>query len=205
MLEDSPWADDYTLTDSGLQESAAASDDGRQFYIKYLIQFRSALPVRQALVRQMQIAQKYDSMNPEQKQQLDQSATAFLSTQFPDAVIVYVTFETNSQVKSMDLARYWQSQTTDLLKNSIYLRNSRGDQVALAQFNTSQGAERSFQFIFPRRINGKPFVSPEDKSLMLEFIYPVVNLPGKSEKLGDGRGFMEFKLKKMLFQGDLVY
>jgi len=55
---------DFTLTDSGLQQSTQASDDGQQFYIKYQMQFRSALPVRQAVVRQMQIAQKYDSLLP---------------------------------------------------------------------------------------------------------------------------------------------
>jgi len=78
----------------------------------------------------------------------------------------------------MELARHWQSQSTDLLKNNVFLRNSRGEQVPLAQFNPPQGAERSFQFIFPRQINGKPFVDPEDKSLQLEFAYPVVAIPG---------------------------
>ena len=205
MLQNSPWSQDFTLLDSSLQQSTKSSDDGQQFYIKYQMQFRSALPVRQALVRQMQIAQKYDSLAPEQKQQFDQSANAFLSSQFADAVVLYMTYETNSQTKDMELARYWQTQTTDLLKNSVFLRNSRGDQVALAQFNVNQGGERSFQFIFPRQVNGKPLVSPEDKSLMLEFTYPVVDIPGGYGKLGDGRGFMEFKPKKMVFQGELVY
>ena len=191
--------------DSGLQQSAQASDDGRQFQIKYQMQFRSALPVRQALVRQMQIAQKYDSLGPEQKQQFDKGAKAFLDANFSDAVVVYVTYETNSQAKAMELARHWQSQSTDLLKNNVFLRNSRGEQVPLAQFNPPQGSERSFQFIFPRQVNGKPLASPEDKSLMLEFTYPVVDIPGGYGKLGDGRGFMEFKPKKMVFQGELVY
>jgi hypothetical protein len=205
LLEDSPWAQDFTLLDSGLQQSTKASDDGQQFYIKYQMQLRSALPVRQALVRQMQIAQKYDGLGPEQKQQFDQSANAFLSSSFPDAVILYVTYETNSQTKAMELSQHWQSQTTDLLKNSVYLRNSRGDKVAITQFNAAQGAERGFQFIFPRQINGQPLLSPEDKSLMLEFTYPVVKVPGTFNDLGDGRGFMEFKPKKMVFQGNLVY
>lgn len=205
LLEDSPWAQNFTLMDSGLQQSTSASDDGQQFHIKYQMQFRSALPVRQALVRQMQIAQKYDSLSPEQKQQFDQGANAFLSSKFPDAVILYVTYKTNSKTKAMELSSYWQSQTMDLLKNTVFLRNSRGEQVALAQFNAPQGGEHSFQFIFPRLINGKPFIGPEDKSLQLEFTYPVVDIPGGYTKLGDGRGFMEFKPKKMVFQGDLAF
>jgi hypothetical protein len=169
------------------------------------VQFRSALPVRQALVRQMQIAQKYDSLAAEQKQQFDQSANSFLTSKFEDAVVVYVTYQTNSQAKDRELARYWQSQTADLLKNTVFLRNSKGEQVALAQFNAAQGGERSFQLLFPRQINGKPFMSPEDKSLMLEFSYPVLDIPGGFGKLGDGRGFMEFKPKKMVFEGNLIY
>ena len=57
------------------------------------------------MVRQMQIAQKYDSLGPEQKQQFDQSAKSFLSSDFSDAVIVYVTYETNSQAKAMELSQ----------------------------------------------------------------------------------------------------
>jgi hypothetical protein len=209
LLENSPWAQAFSLIDPGIQRSTKTSDDGQQFQIKYQIQFRSALPVRQALVRQMQIAQKYDSLKPEQQQQFDQSAKDFLSS-IPNAVLLYVTYETNSQTKNMELFNYWKAQTTELLKNTVFLRNSKGDQVPLAQFILSQGGEHSFQFIFPRQINGKPFIGPEDKSLTLEFSYPVVVKPGGSEsnpndKIGDGRGFMEFKPKKMLFQGNLTY
>ena len=157
----------------------------------------------------MQIAQKYDSLKPEQQQQFDQSAKDFLSS-IPNAVILYVTYETNFQTKAMELFNYWKSQTTDLLKNTVFLRNSKGDQVPLAQFIVPQGGEHSFQLIFPRQINGKPFIGPEDKSLTLEFSYPVVVKPGgnkgnPNDEMGNGKGFMEFKPKKMLFQGNLAY
>jgi hypothetical protein len=206
LLENSPWAQDFTQTDSALQSSTQASDNGQQLSFKYQMQFRSALPIRQALVRQMQIAQKYDSLGPEQKQQFDQKTQAFLSAKFDDAVILYVTYAINAQTKARELDSYWRSQTADLLKNSVFLRNSNGDQAPLAQFIAPQGAERSFQFIFPRQINGKPFLSPEDKSLTLQFTYPTVDIPGTwGGKLGDGNGFMEFKPKKMLFQGNIAY
>jgi hypothetical protein len=205
LLQDSPWAKDFLLIDSGLQQSTQASDDGKQFQITYQMQFRSARPVRQALVRQMQIAQKYDSLGPEQKQQFDQNAKAFLDANYADAIIVYVTYEANSQTKARELDTHWKSQTTDLLKNTVFLRNSRGEQAALAQFNAAQGSERSFQFIFPRQVNGKPLVEPEDKYLQLEFAYPVISIPGGYGTLGDGKGFLEFKPKKMVFQGNLDY
>jgi hypothetical protein len=210
MLTDSPWAQDFTQMDSQLQDSARTSDDGQQFYVKYQAQFASALPIRQAQVRQMMIAQDYESLKPEQKKQLDQSAADFLSKQFPDAVIVFVTYGTNSQTANLNLARHWQAQTTDLLKNKVFLRNSKGDRVDLAAFQAYQGGERAFQFIFPRQTEaGEPLVGPEDKNLMLEFPYPVVTIPGTRRTIPEsgveGSGFLEFKPQKMIFKGELTY
>ncbi len=205
LLTNSPWAQDYTLINQGLQQSTQASDDGQQFQIKYQMQLRSALPIRQALVRQMQIAQKYDSLAAEQKQKFDQSAKAFLDSDFSEVVVVYVTYSVNSQTKGRELDSYWQTQTTDLLRNSVFLRNSRGDKLAIKQFNPPQGQERSFQFIFPREADGKELIGLDDKTLILEFTYPVITVPGGFGSLGDGRGYMEFKPKKMIFQGNFAY
>jgi hypothetical protein len=205
MLSDSPWSQDYTLQKSDVFSAARATDNSQPLYIKYLVQIRSALPVRQAIVRQMQIAQNYDKLAPEQKQQFDQSAEKFLSTNFTDAVILYVTYETNSQSNDRELARYWQSRTMDLLKNYVFLRNSRGDQVALAQFGASQGGERSFQLIFPRQINGQPLIGPEDKSLQLEFTYPATGSQSEGTEFKEGTAYIEFKPKNMVFEGNLTY
>ncbi len=199
LLEDSPWAEELNLVQTSINPSNLDSDDGQAFYIKYQIQFRSALPIRQALVRQMQIAQKYDKLPPEQKQQFDKSAEGFLNADFSDKVIVYVYYSTNSRNRDLELARYWQSQTMDLLKNSVFLSNSKGNKVSLIGFNVAPGAERSFQFIFPREYDGEPLIGMKDKSLKLEWTYPVIN------RLGDGRGFTEFKPEKMVFQGNFAY
>jgi len=198
MLTDSPWSQDLTLQKLGINQSARASDDGQQFYIKYQMQFRSALPIRQALVRQMQLAQNYDKLAAEQKQQFDQRANAFLATNFTDAIIVFVTYESNSQNSDRELDRFWQAQTTDLLKNKVFLRSSSGDRVDIAQYNGPQG-DRSFQFIFPRQVNGEPLIKPEDKSLMLEFETPSVG------GLGGDRGYLEFKPQKMVFEGNVAF
>ena len=199
MLTDSPWSKDLTLQELGLQRSAKASDDGRQFYIKYQVQFASALPIRQAQVRQSMIAQNYDEFDADLKKQADQNAEAFLSKQFPDAIIVFVTYETNSQNQNMNLVRHWQSQTTELLKNDVFLRNSRGDRVDIAAFQAYQG-EPAFQFIFPRQTaDGEDLVKPDDKNLMLEFTPPSIG------GLEGGRGFLEFKPKDMLLDGKLTY
>ena len=150
MLEKSPWAQQFT--NQGIEIGSMDGDamDGAQPYIKYQIQFRSAQPIRQAIVRQMALNQKYDSLSSEQKQQFDKSAEAFLSVDVSNAVVVYITYETNNNEYDRQLARHWQSQTVDLLKNYVYLSSDTGDKVPIANYYVDEGGGRSFQFIFPR-------------------------------------------------------
>ena len=200
MLEKSPWAQQFTNQGVGIGDMDPDVMDGKQPYIKYQVQFRSAQPIRQAIVRQMALNQKYDSLSSEQKQQFDKSAEAFLSVDVSNAVVVYITYETNNIEYNRQLARHWQSQTVDLLKNFVYLSSNKGDKVQLADYYVDQGGGRSFQFIFPRQVNGNPIVDPvKDKNLKLEFNYPIIG------RLGNGNAFMEFKLEKMIFAGKLAY
>ena len=202
LLEDSPWSRLYPLTMVGILDSTErelGSASASQPYVNYHVQFRSALPIRQAIVRQNQIASKYDSLLPEQQQEFDKNAEAFLSGFPSDIVVVNLTYSTNNRIWDQEAARYWQSQTVDMLKNSTYLSGSKGDKVPIAKYVAAQGAQRSSQFIFPREVNGKPILDSKDKSLTLEFSYPVFR------GVGDGRISMEFKVQKMIFEGNIAY
>jgi predicted NUDIX family NTP pyrophosphohydrolase len=202
LLEDSPWSKQLNLQSVVIMQSGArnaTTGSEQQPYIKYQAQFRSALPIRQATVRQMQIVQKYESLSPEQRQQFDKQAEAFISADVADWIIVYVSYTTNSQTYELELARHWQSQTAELLKNSVFLIPSKGDRIALANFAVAPGGQRYFQFIFPRQVSGRPIIGPQDKSIRLEFAYPIIG------SMGDGRAFLEFKLEKMIFHGNIEY
>ncbi|HTY63350.1 MAG TPA: hypothetical protein VMG30_13970 [Acidobacteriota bacterium] len=205
MLTNSPWAWELKV----LRETALGSSDssqGQQF-VSYLIQFQSALPIRQAKVRQAQLQNKYDTLSKEQKQAFDKSTEAFLNADYSDKVVVSVTYSTNIQklneIQNMDmeLARTWQSKTLGVLSNSVFLYASKGEKAHLLDFNVGQGAQRSFQFIFPRQVGGKPIATDQDKSLILEFPYPADD----AWKMGTGRGYAEFKVKKMILNGGLIY
>jgi hypothetical protein len=210
LLTDSPWAWELKI----VRETSLGSSDssqGQQF-VSYIVQFQSALPVRQAMVRQAQIANKYDSLSKEQKQAFDKSSEAFLNTDYSDKVVVNVAYSTNIQklmatdgkeVQNLDmeLARMWQSKVLGVLSNSVYLYAGKGEKARLLDFKVGQGAQRSFQFIFPRQAGGKPLLSDQDKSLTLEFAYPTSD----TWKLGDGRAYAEFKVKKMILNGTVQY
>jgi hypothetical protein len=200
ILEDSPWSKTLTLLKVGIMDNInKSSGNSQQPYIKYQFQFRCAAPVRQAIIRQMQFAQQYDSFSQELRQEFDKKAESFLTMDFSNAVIVYVTYSANSQLNALELTRYWQSKTTELLKNSVYLRGSKSDKTPIIRFVPPQSGQQEFQFLFPRQINGKQIMNPQDKFIRLEFEYPVI------DGIGDGRGYMEFKTEKMVVAGNLAY
>jgi hypothetical protein len=199
ILQDSPWAQKLELTSVQVMDNQSnrTSTDGGQPSIKYWIQFRSALPIRQATVRQGQIANKYETLSADQKQAFDKQAESMLGGFPEDSVIVFVSYQTNDNTRDQELARWWQSKTTEVLKTQVYLSGNKG-KTPLARFVVGQGADRWFQFIFPREVDGKPVITPQDKSIKLEFAYPAMGM-------GSGQAFQEFKTDKMIFNGNIAY
>jgi hypothetical protein len=226
LLEDSPWSQKHTLSQtlieplqkSGLDRGPApnpaspdirlsdptrSDDTGRareaRPQIVYQAQFRSALPVRQALVRLGQISANYDQMQPDQQRTVDQKAEEFLAKRFPDTVALYVSYRSNVQVDDREMALHWQKQTTETLRNFVFLIGSGGEKIPLLDYWVAEGAGRAFQLIFPREYKDEPLVGPRDKTIQLEFIHP------KIRGQGEARVLISFKVEKMLIDGAAVY
>ena len=205
LLEDSPWGQNYTLSQTLIEplstpSIAGAGERARESRpeISYQAEFRSALPIRQALVRLEEIRVKYDLLQPAQKQVADQRAREFLAVRFPDTVLLHVAYSSNVQSDDRDLVRYWRSQTTDTLKNFVFL-NASGEKVPLQRYAVTQGAGRDFELVFPREYKGRPLIGPNDKSLQLEFPHPTIRgQPGSLVLIA-------FKVEKMLIQGKVIY
>jgi len=223
LLTDSPWAQDHTLSQVFIQpvgspgagrppvqdvtstrssDPFGRDDAGRALQgrpeLKYQAQFRSALPIRQAIVRLNQINLKYDDLTPEQKAAFDKNAEAFLAKSFPDTLVLYVSYTTNVQVDDRDMAAYWQRQTIDTLKNSVFLILPGGEKIPLSEFGIAKGG-REFQFVFPRTREGRSLIQAKDKSVQLEFIHPKV----RDQK--ESRVLISFKTEKMMMDGVAVY
>jgi len=95
----------------------------------------------------------------------------------------------------MELSRYWQAQTTETLKNSVFLISSRGDKIPPLNYIWA-GTE--FQLTFPREYNEQPLASPGDKMIRLEFTHPRI----RQER--EARILLEFQVEKMLLAGSLA-
>ncbi|HEY3039493.1 MAG TPA: hypothetical protein VGJ66_12205 [Pyrinomonadaceae bacterium] len=201
LLENSPWAQTYTLSQTliePVQRGSTVPGREQRPRIDYQVQFRSALPIRQALVRLQQISAQYERLAPEHQRSFDQQAQRLLSGRFLETVVVHVTFSSNSQSYDRELASYWQVQTVETLKNSVFVITHQGDKVPLSRYAVSGGG-REFQLVFPREYKGAPLVGPEDKAFRLEFTHPRIGVPSETRVL------LEFKVEKMVIQGTVVY
>jgi hypothetical protein len=180
LLTKSPWAEPYKVFGSGLGVSGAEGTG----YIEFDVQLYSALPIRQAMAK---------------LQKDEAKSKALLEADFSEKVIVNVNYSTNVSQAGLDLARYWQSANLASFQNSVFLIGSKGANVPASEYKVEQGSSRSFQFIFPRTRDGKELLSPEDKTLILQFNYQPV------QGMGDGRGQIEFKVKNMVYNGKIAY
>src|ERR1700693_5239259 len=114
LLEDSPWATTRVLRTAvveleapGQMDPTRSSDMESQPTIVYTLQFRSAAPIREAIVRSSQLRSRYDAMSAEQKTIFDTNAGKFLAATFPDHVVVSVSFRSNPQNYQSLLRVYW--------------------------------------------------------------------------------------------------
>jgi hypothetical protein len=177
------------------ETSASRASNNR---INYVVQFRSAPPIRKAVVRSALINVNVDAQPPEKKKAYQDQAEQFVSAQFPDIVLVHVTYSSNVARYDRELANFWQHQTVDTIRNSFFLIGAHG-RVAPLAFEAKPGAEREFEVTFPRTQNGEPVVGPSDKQLAVEFIHPTV--AGKSES----RMLIQFKVQDMVNDGKVIY
>ncbi|HXF04608.1 MAG TPA: hypothetical protein VNM72_04240 [Blastocatellia bacterium] len=201
LLDDSPWARSYTLSQVIIEPlSSPSSERAREAapQIRYLVQLRSAPPVRQALIRLAQIAQGYDRLSVEEQRAFDQKAESFLRRDFSETVVVHVTYQSNVMVDQRDLERHWRMQTTELLKNSVYLISGNGEKVPLLSYAAATDRPE-FQLVFPRYYKGRPIATVDDKTIKLEFPHPRIG------QHPDARIFLEFKVSRMRVGENIVY
>lgn len=109
----------------GNVDESAVRDKEANPLIAYTVQLRSALPIRQALVRAAQLREGYDNMLADQKQEFDKQVGQFLNARFDEIVVVNVSYRTTLLSDTRDLNQYWRQQTVDRLAQH-HLPHRRG-------------------------------------------------------------------------------
>jgi hypothetical protein len=185
-----------------LQELGTRTDDrGRESAprIEYRVQLRSALPIRQAMVRLEQIGLKYDQLSAEDQRAFDERAKQFLSAEFADRIVIYVLYSANTPTHRIDLHNFWHSSNSKIIQNDMQLFGGRGLSAYPIRFSHSSSEGDAFQVVFPREQAEKPLIEPQDKELKLRFLHPkLLDLPSD-------RAFVAFKVQDMVFNGKLTF
>jgi hypothetical protein len=202
MLEDSPWARSFTYARTYV-ETLGASTRERELQMNprfvYVVQIRSALPIRQALVRQKQLETNYDKTPPEQQKAFDQSVQEFLSRESPDVIIVYVIYSSNVMTYNRELARHWEALPPEIAMKQILLVPPRGRRIYPLTYTAIGGGGGAFQITFPKQINQEPILAPQDRQLKLEFPHPNIGDQGEAQVT------VTFDLRKMTVDGKVLY
>jgi len=201
MQEDSPWAQKWyrahVAQDRFGQPTKGDTRETEQF-IFYVIQLRSALPVRQAFIRDILI-RNYDKMGAEQKKSFDASAEAFLARKYDDVIVVHVLYGSNIQNDEREMMKFWQSYPEGTVPMEAFLSTSTGKRVAPLKYVSAKGAGLEFELIFPRLQNGEPIITPDVKSISVEFQHPNIGPEGTA------RVYQDFKIEKMTVSGTVLY
>jgi hypothetical protein len=207
MLEDSPWSRKFSVgksivsrglpSETGAARRGAAGDSEER--IDYYFQIRSALPVREALVRDEEYRKKYDKMTEEEKKAFDADAAITLGKQYEAAILVHAIYKSNIPTFERALAVYWQSIPENTLPLDVFIITPRGDHVGPVRFISPKSGTLEFDLLFPRIFNGEPTIREGDKEFTIEFPHPqIYDLPRV-------RGYVKFDTEKMMFNGHLTY
>ena len=211
MLTESPWAQTQTDTDTSQMFYSPTSDprlgarttsttDARigegatnqAVSIKFHVRFFSARPIRQALVRLMEIQQK---PSPEMAARL----TNFAEVQSQDSIIVTVTFEASDQRFSGPIMQAFNSATTGTMKNEAYLERNDGKRIFVEEYVPPGKDGFGARFIFLRELEGQQFVTAGTSELRFVAQFP-------RAKSTDANGLKidrRFKIADMLYKGVL--
>ena len=200
ILNDSPWGQTPTYTDTsvlffpppapGVAGSRAGDAAKNQsINVKYRIRFFSARPIRQALVRSVLLSMKQspDAATVERlKSFAEQPAT--------DSIIVTVSFEASEGRLAGAAMLAFNSATTGVLKQDTYLERGDGEHLYLEEYVPPGRDGFGARFIFPRRVGGTPFLSPDGGEVRFH------SQLNKTTELN-----MRFKLAKMIYNDALEY
>ena len=195
VLDNSPWGQTQTVTDTSHMFDtgrAVVSNERREVEVpetKFHIRLFTAKPVRQATSRLIEIQRKGEISKP-----LAAQLEGLANADFPDYIIITVIMEVAKSGSQMGAAAsLLDRQTTSQLKPDTFL-SLKGQRLFLVEYQPPRPDGLGARFIFPRLVDGKPFISETDGELLFH------------SSLNSGPELsMRFKVKEMTFNGRLEY
>lgn len=139
-----------------------------------------------------------------------------------DFIIVTVVYEGNDKRYLARVMQSFNKAITPVLRNSVYLERKDGKRVFLSDYVPPGKDPFGARFIFPRTIDGQPFLSAESGSLRFHAEYEnraMIDSPIRSAPAGASvspsaiqpespfkfKLDMKFKTVGMVYNGELEY
>jgi hypothetical protein len=209
ILDDSAWGRTQTDTDTSQMFFSPTSDPNRarstsndssrlsqgatnqEVKVNYHIRFFTSKPIRQAFARLIALKQ------PTVTKELTAQLTAWSDAHTDDWIIVAVAFDATDQRFSGPVMQAFGSATSETVKNFSYLERKDGKRVFAAEYQAPGSDGAGAKFVFPRNVDGQPFVNAESGEIRFYSEFPTAKPPFKID--------MRFKVADMLFDGKLEY
>jgi hypothetical protein len=203
ILNDSPWGRTQVETDTSemffnptadpavgttTRDRTERGATNQATSVNYHVRFLSARPIREALARVIEAAQK--PPNP----QLSAQLKGFVARSFDDYIVVSVTYDTKDPRFANVPKQAFAAAVPATLKVTTYLDRNDGKRVFLSDYQPPSNDGLGAKFIFPRNVDGKPFLSSDFSQVRF---YSEV---AKQIKLD-----VRFKVSDMVYNGALEY
>lgn len=201
MLNDSPWGRTQIFTSPGefFREpvSGRAGAGGappprpaNAIHVNFRIRFLSSKPIRQAIGRMLELSHK-----GELSEATATRIKSFTSGEFLEYIIITVTCDSRDAGANVREAQSLLStRGTGHLKNNTFLETKGGKRLFLQEYQQPRDDGVGARFIFPRLVDGKPFITPESEEVRFF-----------SELSGTYRLDRRYKVKDMTWEGKLEY
>jgi hypothetical protein len=211
MMNESPWGRVHTITImnpmvTGERTFAniGTGDLEREKRNLFHLHFLTAKPIRMAIARQAMLDSKSEAVTAGLQRFIEQSDDRFM--------VMAMTL--SSVPKGVSSERGYLSAlmklSTPALTSNTFLATKSGKRIYLVRYDAPGQDGLGAKFYFPRYMDdGRPFVTADDRELRFETFITLVEsgtssaTPGEFETDREDRIWMQFDLRKMVFEGKL--
>ena len=173
--------------DRQLSRSGESGETKPSTSVKYHVRFLSAKPVRAAFARMVLLSKE------KADEELTTQLQAFVDREIADYIVVSVGVEVADEKMSVPLMRAFTAATTEAIQKNVYLERKDGKKLYLMEYRAPVADGMGAKFIFPRTLEGQPFLSQDDN---VRFVAQM------NEKM---KVNTRYKLSEMLYEGKLEY
>ena len=196
VLNSSGWAQTQTVTDTSQAyqlSTANASGQSRSndiVNVNFRVRFFSARPIREAFSRMIELQMK-DKMTEPVKAQLK----GLVEAEFGEHIVMTILPESSQATQKLNqaMATLQRAQLAEF-KNNTYLSVKGKERLFLIDYQPPGKDGFGAKFIFPRNVDGQPYITPEGGEIFFRTeLGSVANIS------------VRYKVKDMMYNGKLEY